>query len=69
MSYCETCKYRNEDGYCEHPKLRQERYGTLEMEDDELVYPNNYEGGWFWVGPKFGCVHHTMAIDATEVEA
>ena len=69
MSYCETCKYRNEDGWCEHPKLRQERYGNLEMEDDELVYPNNYEGCWFWVGPKFGCAHHTMAIDATEVEA
>lgn len=68
MSYCETCKYRNEDGWCEHPKLREERYGNLETEDDELVY-SYYEGGWFWVGPKFGCVHHTMAIDATEVEA
>lgn len=68
MSYCETCKYRNEDGWCEHPKLREERYGDLETEDDELVY-SYYEGGWFWVGPKFGCVHHTMAIDATEVEA
>ena len=68
MSYCETCKYRNEDGWCEHPKLRQERYGNLEMEDDELVY-SYCEEGWFWVGPKFGCVHHTMAIDATEVEA
>ena len=68
MSYCETCKYRNENGCCEHPKLREERYGTLETEDDELVY-SYYEGGWFWVGPKFGCVHHTMAIDATEVEA
>lgn len=68
MNYCETCKYRNENGWCEHPKLREERYGNLETEDDELVY-SYYEGGWFWVGPKFGCVHHTMAIDATEVEA
>ena len=68
MNYCETCKYRNEDGWCEHPKLRQERYGNIEMEDDELVYPNNYEGGWFWVGPKFGCVHHTMAPETNDNE-
>ena len=68
MSYCETCKYRNEDGWCGHPKLRQERYGNIEMEDDELVYPNNYEGGWFWVGPKFGCMHHTMAPETNDNE-
>jgi hypothetical protein len=25
-------------------------------EKDMLVYPY-LEGGWFWVGPLFGCVH------------
>ncbi len=44
-------------GICGSNKLAEDRgqgYGH-----DMLVYPYN-EGGEFWTGPEFGCVHHEM---------
>ena len=52
--YCKDCKHRNEKGLCESDKI-QEDYGH-EDTTDMLVYPY-LEGGYFEVGPKFGCVH------------
>ena len=42
-------------------KIHEPGYGNLEQKDpgteDHLVY-DYYEGGDFWVGENFGCVHH-----------
>ena len=38
---------------CECPKL-MENYG--EHAPDTLVY-SYFEGGYFWTGPDFGCIH------------
>ena len=55
MKTCSTCVHRVGE-LCSHPKL-QEYYGPDDHEHDALVYSYN-EGGTFWVGPNFGCVHH-----------
>lgn len=57
--YCETCKHRDTGGECRHPKLYEEGeyLDNEECIDDHLIYSYS-EGGTFWVGPKFGCVHH-----------
>lgn len=60
MPHCETCKHRNTGGECRHPKLHEEgEYPNNEnmIDGDHLIYSYS-EGGTFWVGPKFGCVHH-----------
>jgi hypothetical protein len=46
---CGTCKFRNERGMCKSEKLE-------ELIKDLLIYSYS-EGGGFWVGEKFGCVH------------
>ena len=55
---CGDCKWRDADGLCVCPKIHEaENYiGGADPADDELVY-SYYEGGSFWVGPNFGCVH------------
>lgn len=56
MGYCGTCKYRV-DERCTNSKL-DEDYGLDDyLKQDMLIYDHN-EGGGFWVGPKFGCVHY-----------
>jgi len=54
---CGTCKHRSDSGLCTSGKMVE--YGDSDgcCTDDMLVYPYN-EGGSFWVGPYFGCVHH-----------
>ena len=52
---CETCAHRV-DGECLSGKLVEP--GQSKRADDELVYSYD-EGGRFFPGPKFGCVHHT----------
>jgi len=65
MEHCETCEHwkpqrpawiRPEGGICVCRKLNEsadaEAYG-----EDCLTYDYD-EGGSFWTGPKFGCVHH-----------
>lgn len=58
MSYCETCKYRDNDGRCQNEKLVEEWGQDANKREDMLIYDYS-EGGGFWVGPRFGCVHHT----------
>jgi hypothetical protein len=53
-AHCETCKWRDQEGYCLNEKLHED-WGAPDVED-HLVYDYT-EGGGFWVGPKFGCVH------------
>jgi hypothetical protein len=55
--YCETCKWRSEGGYCENNEKILEGDHWEKNKEDQLVY-SYQEGGSFWVGPKFGCVHH-----------
>jgi len=67
MNHCKTCKHwapapdtlngrtdAGAGGYCCSDKIT-ENYGRYQR--DALVYEYN-EGGEFWVGPEFGCVHH-----------
>lgn len=60
--YCKDCKYKEEvkhhvrSGYiCSNDKAIDEDYGQEDM-TAMLIYPYQ-EGGSFYVGPKFGCVH------------
>lgn len=59
MNKCGTCTNRDSDGYCQSDRLSED-YGqyrrTPEAKADALVY-SYHEGGGFWVGPNFGCVH------------
>jgi len=57
MEHCETCKKRDKGGWCRSDKLAEDRGQETNARDDMLIYDYN-EGGGFWVGPKFGCVHH-----------
>jgi hypothetical protein len=57
---CKTCINRNSDGHCESPKLR-EGDPLRQNKDDELIYFYN-EGGGFWVGELFGCVHYKEEV-------
>ena len=67
MNYCQTCKYWKPSpdepstsglvgGLCDCTKIT-EVYGFQAYNDDSLTY-EYCEDGTFWVGPKFGCVHH-----------
>ena len=71
LNCCEACKHwvsyelefpnglsiekKKEGGYCHNSKLTEDwgEYG-----EDMLVYPYNEGVEHFWVGKKFGCVHH-----------
>ncbi len=57
MSRCETCKYRV-DGRCFNDHIAEELGQLNEVRQDMLIY-GYAESGSFYVGPKFGCVHHT----------
>lgn len=64
---CKTCVHwvQNEDakhefadgGYCGHGKVGEDYYSEEAYQPDALVY-SYLEGGRFWTGPEFGCVHH-----------
>ena len=64
FNLCETCSYRGEPfkhasrlHICTCPKLTSDTYGDKNWgKDDSLVYQYD-EGGSFFVGDKFGCVH------------
>ena len=56
MKYCETCMYRVNE-LCLNEKINQGFYFSDDVSQDMLIY-SYAEGGAFWVGPKFGCVHH-----------
>lgn len=68
MEHCKTCKHwkpcgksdnkeRRKGGHCMNEKKITEDYGRYGP--DMLVYPY-IEGGDFWTGPEFGCVHHEV---------
>lgn len=58
MKKCETCKFRNNKGRCTNEKLNEDLGQSAEERIDMLIYDYNELGG-FWVGPQFGCVHHS----------
>ena len=68
---CKSCRYWIPEvlrrphfgGLCDNPKIHE---GGCDYGMDALVYPYA-EGGTFWTGPEFGCVHHSIPIhkDAT----
>ena len=58
---CKNCKWRDEGGFCVNEgKIYEDGYGRggrdSSTSDDCLIY-SFYEGGDFWVGENFGCVH------------
>lgn len=58
MILCGECRWRDADEYCTCPKIHEygrHAKGANEAED-HLIYSYS-EGGYFWVGEKFGCVH------------
>ena len=55
--FCGTCKHRDSTGHCQSEKLSEDCYQTDEKKADMMVYDYNEDGG-FWVGERFGCVHH-----------
>mgnify|MGYP001611991145 FL=1 len=69
METCKTCqlwrpvvgefynKEASNGGICKSGKITEEIGGYA---PDRLVYPYD-EGGYFWTGPDFGCVHHKDA--------
>ena len=60
MNYCETCKKRDVNGRCTSEKVDEDYGYSDEKKQDMLIYDYT-EGGGFWVGPKFGCIHHESA--------
>lgn len=57
---CKDCKWRDEVECCTHEKISEAKFGVGVDCEDSLIYPCN-EGGFFWVGPEFGCVHGEKA--------
>jgi len=56
---CGRCRWRDVEGNCTCPKLYENGMppeGEIENGTDHLVY-SYYDGGSFWVGENFGCVH------------
>jgi len=65
--HCGECKYRDEQGECTNDKFYEEgtRPDGKEHQPDHLVY-SYHEGGGFWVGEKFGCVHAEREMSTNE---
>jgi hypothetical protein len=70
MNRCKDCKFRNEAGECTSSKIsdsarwpggyyddEEEERENIEKTKDMLLYSYD-EGGSFFVGEEFGCVHH-----------
>ncbi len=61
IGHCKTCKYwlvkeRFSGGHCGNGDKIAEDDGQDYL-SDMLIYEYS-EGGRFWTGPEFGCVHH-----------
>ena len=59
VKYCKDCSHRNSEGLCCCPKLQEDMGQAGAERSDMLIYSYD-EGGAFWVGPYFGCVHCAM---------
>lgn len=68
MNTCKTCKHwkreqlptdnvRNTGGMCRSENIR-ENWSFDYYQPANMVYDYS-EGGGFWTGPDFGCVHHS----------
>lgn len=65
---CGQCTFRNDKGECTNEKLHeQDVYSFKRPEEDHLVYSYD-EGGKFWVGPKFGCIHWRVKLELEVTE-
>lgn len=56
---CGTCVSRGADGRCQSKKLSED-YGQSDDEKAEMLIYDYSEGDSFWVGERFGCIHHTL---------
>lgn len=61
---CGDCVHRDATGYCTSEKLAEDLGHRDEERADMLIYDYT-EGGGFWVGEKFGCVHHAPNAELT----
>ena len=61
MGVCGTCKHRDADGRCQSDKLA-EAWGQDDAEKADMLIYDYSEGGGFWVGERFGCIHHTPNV-------
>ena len=57
MNNCITCLFRDKHGFCNSEKIDETMGQSDEKKADMLIYSYS-EGGSFWVGEYFGCVHH-----------
>lgn len=71
MERCKTCRWWTEwqrwgkpARICDHPKLGED--ADTMGGDDYLSYPY-LEGGVFYPGENFGCVHHETRVPGEEV--
>lgn len=56
MNTCKNCEYRLDNGYCGNDKLA-EKNGQSDSEKKDMMLYSYDEGGSFWVGENFGCIH------------
>jgi hypothetical protein len=57
---CATCSFRNASGYCTSGKLA-DNWGQQDSDKADMALYDFNESGGFWVGEKFGCVHHSLS--------
>ena len=72
MNRCKDCRFRDEDGICNNPKITDTQRWHVDYDEDEnehkekikdmLLYSYD-EGGSFFVGEEFGCVHWCKKLD------
>lgn len=69
---CKDCAFRAVEtessekvlvGECQNPNLVEE-FGDKGAQSEMLIYSYG-EGGGFWVGPNFGCVHFEARASLT----
>lgn len=58
IGFCSECQYRDITGHCQSKKLDEDIGYNNDIKDNMLLYDYT-EGGGFWVGPHFGCIHFT----------
>lgn len=63
MGHCKDCKFRDKEEsmsgkhLCVCPKFTSDRHGDSQYgADDSMIYSYD-EGGGFYVGEYFGCIH------------
>jgi hypothetical protein len=67
LGLCGSCANRDEYGYCQSEKIAEDGWQDEDKTADMLIY-DSHEDGRFWVGEKFGCVHHVRLLDKVDLE-